>query len=124
MLDETSANVQIYFPDGFPSGYAEFVSSITVTPTLVSVSPSTGSSGGTLLTVTGNGFGTSTEGINLIHESSGSEMCEEVSITGYGTFTCLTKAMEITAGDTILLATSSGEYACGNTLNPDECNFE
>jgi len=90
----------------------------------VSVSPSTGSSGGTLLTVTGTGFGTSTEVINLVHESSSTEMCEEVIITGYGTFTCLTKAMEITAGDTILLKTSSGEYACGNTLNPDECNFE
>ena len=97
---------------------------MTVVPTLVSISPSSGSSGGTLIKVTGTGFGTSTEGVNLTHESSGVDICEEVNMTSYGTFTCLTTAMEITAGDVITLKTSSGSYSCGNTETPDECNFE
>ena len=100
MLDETSDDIQIYFADGLPAGYTT-ITSLTVTPTLVSISPSSGSSGGTLLTVTGTGFGTNTAGLNLLH--AGNEMCDEVNITGYGAFTCLTKAMEIVSGDAITL---------------------
>ena len=123
MLDETSSDVQIYFADGLPTGYADYLS-VTVVPTFVSISPATGSSGGTLITVTGTGFGTSTEGVNLTHEISGTDICEEVNMTGYGTFTCLTTAMEIVTGDSITLKTTSGSYSCGNTETPDECNFE
>ena len=123
MLDETSSDVQIYFADGLPTGYADFTS-VTVVPTLVSISPSTGSSGGTLITVTGTGFGTSTDGINLTHETSGTDICEEVNMTSYGTFTCLTTAMEITSGDVLTLKTASGSYSCGNSLTPDQCNYE
>ena len=123
MLDETSSNVQVYFPDGLPTGYTE-VASLTVAPTLVSVSPATGSSGGTLLTITGTGFGTATEGVNLLQGAGGTEICDEVNITGYGTFTCLTKAMEIQSTDEIFLKTATGEYACGNTLAAEECSYE
>ena len=59
MLDEYSEDIQIYFTDGLPTGYAD-VNSVTVTPSLVSVSPSSGSFGGTLITVTGTGFGVDT----------------------------------------------------------------
>ena len=123
MLDETSSNMQIYFTDGLPTGYSDFTS-VTVIPTLVSISPSTGSSGGTLITVTGTGFGTSTEGVNLTHETSGTDICEEVYMTGYGSFTCLTTAMEITSGDALTLKTASGSYSCGNNGAPDDCNYE
>lgn len=104
IFDETSSDVKIYFADGLPLGYAD-ISTFSVSPTLVSISPSTGSSGGTLLTITGTGFGTETESMNLVHSSSGTEICEEVNITGYGTFTCLTKAMEIESSDEIILKT-------------------
>jgi len=123
MLDETSSDVQIYFTDGLPTGYADFTS-LTVVPTLVSISPSTGSSGGTLITVTGTGFGTSTEGVNLTHDTSGTDICDEVNMISPGTFTCLTTAMEITAGDSITLKTASGSYSCGNTQTPDDCTYE
>ena len=97
---------------------------MTVEPTLVSISPSTGSSGGTLITVTGTGFGTDTEGVNLTHDASGTDICEEVNMISYGTFTCMTTAMEITAGETITIKTASGSYSCGNTQSPDDCSFE
>lgn len=122
-LDEVSDNVQIYFADGLPSGYADF-NSVTVTPSLVSVSPSSGSFGGTLLTVTGTGFGVDTQDVNLIHEATGTEICSEVEVTGYGTFTCLTVSLEISSTDNLYLKTASGSHSCGNTLNSAECFFE
>ena len=89
-------SVRVYFADGLPAGYDSF-DTATIVPTLVSISPSTGSSGGTLITVTGTGFGMDSccQDINLEHTASASDICNEVTITGYGTFTCLTKALEI-----------------------------
>ena len=72
-------------------------------PTLVSISPSSGSSGGTLITVTGTSFGVNTAEVTLIHGSTQEDICQSVSITGYGTFTCLTKAMEISSSDSLQL---------------------
>ena len=122
MLDESSSNVQIYFADGLALNYASFTS-VTVVPTLVSISPASGSAGGTLLTVTGTGFGSSTTGLNLEH-ATGGDICDEVTILGYGSFTCLTKAMEIVSGETLTLKTASGSYSCGNTLTPADCDYE
>lgn len=64
-LDHESANkVTIYFPDGLPAGY-DTITSFSVTPKLVSIFPAVGSGGGTLLTVTGTGFGENTQGLTL-----------------------------------------------------------
>lgn len=123
MKDESSSDVQVYFADGYASGYADF-KTLTATPSLVSVSPSTGSSGGTLLTVTGTGFGINTTGVNLVIEASGDEICAEVTMLGYGSFSCLTKVMEINAADVLLLKTDSGSYTCDNTLDTTVCFFE
>lgn len=121
-LDENSNNVQIYLADGYPTGYGA-VKSLSVVPTLVSISPATGSSGGTLLTVTATGVGTNSTGINLVIASSGVEVCAEVNMTAYGTFTCLTNAMEITSADELQLKTSSGNHACGNLNTPADCTY-
>lgn len=123
MLDEVSDNVQLYFADGLPTGYAD-VSSVTVSPSLVSVSPSSGSFGGTLITVTGTGFGVDTQDVNLIHEATGTEICSEVEMISYGTFTCLTVSLEIAPADNLYLKTASGSYSCANSLNSAECHFE
>ena len=120
---EESCCVKVYFADGLASGYDAFTSA-TMSPTLVSISPSTGSSGGTLITVTGTGFGTSTTGLNLVHSASGTEICSEVTISEYGSFTCLTQAMEISSSDQINIKTDSGSYSCGNSVDASACNFE
>lgn len=120
LTHESTNKVVIYFPDGNPTGY-DTITSVTVTPALVSISPSTGSAGGTLLTVTGTGFGTLTEGVTL--DIGGTDICAKVEVTGYGSFTCLTKAMEIANTDTIQLKTSTGVFACANTLNAADCGF-
>ena len=76
------------------------------------------------MTVTGTGFGINTTGVNLYHEASQADICAEVTMTGYGTFTCLTNIMEINVADTIMLKTDSGSYACGNTLDSTVCFYE
>ena len=74
------------------------------------------------MTVTGTGFGTSTEELNL--QISSTNICSEATVTGYGTFTCLTNAMEISSSSTIELKTASGAFSCGNTNTPSDCAFE
>ena len=52
----SSKNIRIRMADGLPSQYINFTTA-TMEPTLLGISPSSGSSGGTLITVTGSGFG-------------------------------------------------------------------
>ena len=103
-LDSVTTNARFYFADGLPTNF-DSKSFIEMEPSLVSISPSTGSSGGTLITVTGAGFGVNTIGLNLAIYGDSDTICEEVTITGYGSFTCLTKEMQISASDTIVLQT-------------------
>lgn len=76
------------------------------------MAPSTGSSGGSTILVTGSGFGPNTKNVNLIQDSTGIEICKAVTITGYGAFRCLTKAMEISSTDVIKLKTAKGKISC------------
>ena len=91
-------------------------------PNLVSISPSSGSSGGTLLTVIGTGFGVDTQGVNLV-DATGQELCQVVTVTGYGTFTCLTKSVEVASDAVLSIKTASGTYACANTLDATACKY-
>ena len=65
-----------------------------MTPNLVSISPPSGSAGGTLITVTGSGFGLKTKGLMLTNASK-KDLCQTVTIKSYGVFECLTIAEEI-----------------------------
>ena len=61
--------------------------------------------------------------MNLVLGSTGEEICESVSISGYGSFACLIKAIEISAEDAVELKTASGAYPCGNLVE-SECAYE
>ena len=65
--DMTSNNIRVRMADGLPSQYINFTTA-TMEPKLLSISPSTGSSGGTLIPVTGSGFGaTNTTDVQLVN---------------------------------------------------------
>ena len=74
MTSSSSDNVRVYFADGLPNGYDSFTS-LTVTPSFTGISPNSGSAGGNLLTVSGNGFGVDNQSVNLVHVESGQELC-------------------------------------------------
>ena len=76
-----------------------------------------------MLTVTGTGFGVNTQMVNLVNSATSEEICQTVTMLNYGSFSCLTKALEVNSGDSILLKTASGQYSCGNTLSPADCNY-
>lgn len=71
----------------------ETVGTLTMTPTLISISPEVGSIGGSVITVTGSGFGMSVDGIGLYDGTQ--EICTSTEIVSYGVFTCTTDAIEI-----------------------------
>ena len=113
MKDVSSTNVQVYFADGNPTDYTK-TTSLTFTPSFVSVSPNTGGSiGGTLVTVTGTGFGINTKDLGL--KKGTSAFCQEVKVTGYGKFTCLTTSVSSLSTDVLKFTILTTEYACANT---------
>lgn len=67
-LSNTSQDIKFYIGEGSPAGTLSYIS---FDSGLISVSPSTGSSGGTLLTVSGVGFGQNNQStVNLYHVES------------------------------------------------------
>lgn len=104
---ETS-DVKIYTDMGYPEG-AEIVHTLSFVPALLSIVPDVGNTGGSEIIVTGSGFGPSTEGLNL--SANGFDLCEEVEITGYGTFVCKTRPMEVATGASVQIMYGSGDVS-------------
>jgi len=121
-LDSETANVvKVYFADGLPTGHDK-IKTVAITPNLVSITPATGSVGGTLLTVTGTGFGKKTKSLTLV-DGADKDVCATVEIKGYGSFTCLTKPGEMLKSSKLKIKTDKGKYACGNS-DATKCDFE
>jgi len=115
-----SSNIGLYFADGLPSGI-ETITGLTFTPAFVSVSPNTGgSAGGTLLTVTGTGFGLNTTGLGLKKGTTPICASGSVTVTGYGSFTCMTLPGEVLSSDILKLSVGTTDYACSNS-DPTRC---
>lgn len=112
----TTSNVKVFTSQGYPEGM-EIAHSLTFLPTLLSISPSAGSSAGSWVTVTGSGFGPSTLGLNI--KAGTQVLCSQVEIVSYGVFNCLTKpiaftsstALSMTINGAAVSSTSSATYS-------------
>lgn len=93
-----SSDVHIYTSEGYPEG-GQISHAFEAYPAILTITPSVGSSGGSIISVTGSGFGTETVGLNLL--ADGETLCSVVEITAYGEFTCLTNAIEVAEGAVI-----------------------
>jgi hypothetical protein len=91
----SSSSVQVYTSEGYPGG-SDIIHYLDLTPSILAITPSAGSSAGSLITVEGTGFGMLTEGLNL--QADGTDLCSEIEIISYGVFTCLTNAAVIASG--------------------------
>jgi hypothetical protein len=96
-----STDIQVFTSMGYPEG-SEITHSVDVAPALLQIEPTVGSSGGSIITVTGSGFGQETENLNLL--ADGIELCETVDIFAYGQFRCHTNQIEVVNGAQILIA--------------------
>ena len=119
-LTTSSSNIKFYTKEGLASGS---IASHSFNPALVRISPSAGSMGGTLLTVTGVGFGKDTINVNIYSSTLNKNICSDVKVTGYGTFTCQTISAEILNTDSLKLVIGNNKYACANTATPANCNL-
>ena len=95
---------------------------IALTPKMWSINPKVGTVGGTLITVTVPGVGTATEGLTLVNPS-GNSICQELTITAYGTVQCLTKDEDFGAEALAISAKLDGvTYECVNPT-ATECAY-
>lgn len=78
-------NVKVYLPIGIPDGLSDLTvnTGITLTPKLLSVTPSVGSAGGSLITASVKGVGENTVGVTLVN-GNGVDICASVVIPSYG----------------------------------------
>jgi len=90
----TLSNMKVTFPEGTPAGHSFVDAGTTLTPKLVSISPTTGSVGGTQVTANVQGVGLGTTGIDIV-DSSGTSICASVTVQSYGSVLCETKKQEI-----------------------------
>lgn len=98
-MQSNQAEIEIVMPDGYPAGVIP--SPLIVDSGFTSITPPTGTSGGTTLTVRGFGFGPETTNFDLYHQQSNQFICREKEIIEYGVFTCLTIPLAIAATDTL-----------------------
>lgn len=118
----SSTDIKFYIAEGSPAGSLD---SVSFDAGLINIAPSDGSSGGTLITVSGVGFGSDNQdAVNLYHVQSNQNICSSVEVTGYGTFTCQTNAQEISASDELKVVVNGSQAACLNTILPSDCTFK
>jgi hypothetical protein len=98
LIGSETDDVKVYTSEGFPAG-SDIVHTLEFKPQLFSITPSRGSSAGSVITVTGTGFGVETENLNLI--AAGSKLCSQVTIVKYGELKCLTNAIVVAEGATL-----------------------
>jgi hypothetical protein len=115
VVDVSSQNVNsnmLYFDVGIPENHTVIQQSeLTLTPKFVSVSPSTGSVGGTLITATVPGIVVSDTSDISIVDADGNSICEMIFVSSYGVVQCKTNAGEIASSE---LSFKKGEetYEC------------
>jgi hypothetical protein len=90
---QTLGSRKVFFDVGIPEGHHYTQAAFTLTPKLVSVSPNSGSIGGSLITAVVQGAGESTD----IVDSSGASICESVQLKSYGVIECKTLPQAIPA---------------------------
>jgi len=113
---------RVYFPIGKPNGSKVVAAKVSLTPKLMEISPSSGSTGGSLITATIAGVGVKTSGLDLV-DAAGASICQKVTIVSYGQVQCLTKAQEIPAASEIKVKFGADTHACANS-EVSKCKYE
>lgn len=104
----------LYFPEGIPENHTLVQSSFNMTPKYVSVTPNSGSIGGSLLNVTAPGVSKSST-VDIL-ASDGSSICANASVASYGVITCKTNPGEITS-QVLSIKVDGVTHACVNSDN-------
>jgi hypothetical protein len=111
MADISTTTVQLATAIGYTSAASiTTIGTVTTPPTMWEISPQVGSvAGGTVIRVTGAGWGKSTK-IDLL--AKGASVCSKVEITKYGEFYCTTKPAVVALGSAMQLKVGGTKYEC------------
>jgi hypothetical protein len=91
--------VKFYSDQGTPNSANAIANpSLKITPTMISLTPAVGSAAGTVIKVTGSGFGSLTTNLNLWSGASGN-VCNSVTYVNPFTLLCTTKPVFMNAGE-------------------------
>ena len=115
-ITSQTINTQVlYFDVGIPADHSNIESALELTPRLVSVTPSSGSVGGTLITVTVPGLAIgNTETISIV-DSEGNSVCTSISAISYGLVECQTISGEM-ASTALSFKQGDQTYECATCL--------
>ena len=91
MNSDYTEDIKLLSPEGYSNTSSiATIGGVTLDPKLISIEPSVGSIGGSVITVTGSGFGTSSIGLLLFDVTTETSLCVTHEIISYGVFTCVT----------------------------------
>ena len=119
----TLSNMAVYFDIGVPNGRDKMYNSQTLEPKFVSITPNSGSAGGTWIVANVQGVGPQTSGLDLV-DSTDASICEKLEVPSYGVVRCLTKANhEVTAANQLKVTQNGLNFDCihSDTTN---CQYE
>ena len=108
----------MYFDSGIPEGHHYTQRELILEPKLISVTPNSGSIGGTLVTAVVPGAGPSTD----LVDSNGDSICESVSLKSYGVLECKTLP-QVIATTELSVVDGNTIYECANT-DTSQCQYE
>jgi hypothetical protein len=123
VTDGDLSNIKVLFASGKPAGHSVVDAGLSLTPKLVSISPSSGSVGGTLIRANIQGVGTGSTLIDLL-DQSGASMCESVEITAYGSVNCQTRKQEISASGLQVQQGAASYASAVSTLSFSQLNSD
>jgi len=115
--DRKLTNIEIILEDGYPFGHADEIvgKTVLIGREIFDVQPRSGSSAGTLLTLTGSGYGSDTDldGFTIEARIDGNwvTLCDEVTIPENGKIQCFTLALEAADSDIRIYSEQSWNIA-------------
>ena len=114
---QTMTGSNIYFAIGLPQNFSLVQQQLDITPRLASISPSSGSIGGTLITATVPGATLTSTGLDIVNANTSSSICQSgtIRVVDYGIVECLTKLITIDAGTNLTVTQSGNTYPCVNS---------
>lgn len=90
----SKSSTDLYLAVGLPKGYTELDSGIKFEPKLLSLSASSGSAAGSLITAVVKGVGINDQ-VTLWDDVNSRDLCKTAKVTAYGQLECLTYVEEI-----------------------------
>jgi len=114
----STLSMKLYFAQGKAIGHEIIDAGLVLQPKLVKITPNTGSVGGTAIVASVPGVGSSQTTVDVL-DSTGSSICDKVSVISYGQIECISKRVSITS-QLLKVKVGTETFECTDSA----CNYE